>query len=484
MATRMNPAAGRYFNSPAFAAAASNLAGMFAPPDAGEILGYAQAQGQRAENERLEKLWEMAGGDFDKGGMVADLWNPNQSMQAVRIADQTARRGQDIGSADNRYNTDVGARTDLGQTYITSAMAPLDQDQLRPGLDPVAASILGQSGFEMPPELPGPVMGLPAPRTETEMVGMILGDLSPEDQRARALQGVGLEKVVGPDNRPMFELGPNAAGREAYVAQGTPAAADLVNVYVPGKGVQFGTFDPTTKQLVLGDGTPAPAGSYVIDKAGADASTALGTSTTNAVERQLVEVNNVLTTLDALSGLISDNPASQGLVGSVRGTFQNLRQTGNELGTYFGGEVANIARQIDEGLADPSVAGGFDPTLPAIEVMSNVLAFQYAKTLNPDRLSNEMLLQAKRALGLDRLTSNQADSLARLSQVRDTLTTQQQMLARMRNEGIGADGTPAQPGGAPTQPSAPPQITSDADYEALPSGTTFIDPEGNTRVKP
>lgn len=38
-------------------------------------------------------------------------------------------------------------------------------------------------------------------------------------------------------------------------------------------------------------------------------------------------------------------------------------------------------------------------------------------------------------------------------------------------------------GRAPAQ-SGPPRVTSQADYAALPSGTQFIDPEGNLRVKP
>ena len=37
---------------------------------------------------------------------------------------------------------------------------------------------------------------------------------------------------------------------------------------------------------------------------------------------------------------------------------------------------------------------------------------------------------------------------------------------------------------APTVPGEPIQIKSDADYDALPSGTLFVDPEGTTRRKP
>lgn len=41
------------------------------------------------------------------------------------------------------------------------------------------------------------------------------------------------------------------------------------------------------------------------------------------------------------------------------------------------------------------------------------------------------------------------------------------------------------PGGQPASPAAGPvQITGDADYEALPSGTTFMAPDGSQRVKP
>ncbi len=150
-----------------------------------------------------------------------------------------------------------------------------------------------------------------------------------------------------------------------------------------------------------------------------------------------------------MTELIRANPASQGLVGDFRSVTQNLVQTGNELGNFFGGEVQAINEAIQGGAADPDVIAAFDPSLPAIEVMANVLAFQYAKTLNNDRLSNEMLLQARRALGLDRMTSNQADSLARLGQVRETLMQNREGLLLKKGGGLNA-GAPVAT--APTSP--------------------------------
>lgn len=47
-----------YFNSPQFAAAAQNLASLFAPPDSGDVANYALADSRRAETNRIGWLFD------------------------------------------------------------------------------------------------------------------------------------------------------------------------------------------------------------------------------------------------------------------------------------------------------------------------------------------------------------------------------------------------------------------------------------------
>lgn len=58
-------------------------------------------------------------------------------------------------------------------------------------------------------------------------------------------------------------------------------------------------------------------------------------------------------------------------------------------------------------------------------------------------------------------------------------------LAKMRLPGKAAKSAPAKPAApAPTKAASVPQVKTDADYNALPSGAIFIDPDGNRRQKP
>jgi len=120
-----------------------------------------------------------------------------------------------------------------------------------------------------------------------------------------------------------------------------------------------------------------------------------------------------------------------------------LLQTGGELGQYFGGELAQINNAIQKGAMDANLAGAFDPNIPAIEMLSNLLAFQYAKTTTGERLSNEMLRASKQALGLNGLTANQADATARLNQAIERIGATEGILRNALKNGVDALAQPA-----------------------------------------
>jgi hypothetical protein len=183
---------------------------------------------------------------------------------------------------------------------------------------------------------------------------------------------------------------------------------------------------------------------------GTAADVGLSKPTDTYIEKQLIDIGTAKETAVKLRDMIAAAPASQGMVGWIRGTAQNLIQTGGELGAYFGGGVAEVANDIKNGMADAELAGSFDENIPAIEMLANLLAFQYAKTTTGERLSNEMLRASRAALGLDGLDANQANSLARLNQAIEQIEAQENQLKRIQQEGIGAASSPAGAAPAPT----------------------------------
>ncbi len=255
-------------------------------------------------------------------------------------------------------------------------------------------------------------------------------------------------QIVGPGGAPVYST-PGAAART-----GAPA---YVN-----KGAQA---KPTNGTALLADGTQVPAvqgddGVWRHAQSGAelpadvkvfDMSKATGTadeigltkSVNSNLQNQVIDIAVAKNTAVALRDMIAKSPASQGVVGWLRGTAQNFLQTGGELAQQFGGETAKIQKRIADGLEDQGLGGSFDTKIPTIELLANLLAFQYAKTTTGERLSNEMLKASRKALGLDGLDGNQANSLARLNAAIERIEAQEGILNSALKDGVKAISQPA-----------------------------------------
>lgn len=106
-----------YFNSPAMAQAASNLAGLFEPPSGADAVGWATADAKRAEMNRLGQLFQLAQTKdfdqqrFDRMGVAAGQWTPSQGYYAVDQGNATQRYGYDrTFEASRLNNADDNAR--------------------------------------------------------------------------------------------------------------------------------------------------------------------------------------------------------------------------------------------------------------------------------------------------------------------------------------------------------------------------------------
>ncbi|MGN6451334.1 MAG: hypothetical protein ACTHLK_22620 [Brucella intermedia] len=476
-----------YYNDPAFAQAAANLSQLFAPPSGADAAGWAAANAKNAEARRLADFFEtskdqsVAREVLDRMGVGAGVYAPSQSYYSVDQGNITTQRGQDITAATSRANNaadneraledrrmqEVGA---LQRLYAAPVSVNKDQTVYLPE-QTAAATGLGGTLTGMYSVNPGEmlalpngqtVQGAPKPRTEAEVKGGILEDAyrNPSltnDIITEAIYGDKTPvQAAGPDGTAVF-MAPGEAARtnaQAYVnkgaeAKGTNGVAQLPNgtrvtaYQRPGDSVwrnaQTGEVLPDSAQVF---DMPRPQGSAE--------DVGLSKPVTSNIQKQLVDINVAKDTAVQLRDLIQKSPASQGIVGWLRGTAQNVMQAGGEVGQYFGGNVADIQKRIADGLEDASLGGAFDPNIPAIEMMANLLAFQYAKTTTGERLSNEMLKASRQALGLEGLTGNQASSIARLNQAIKSIERQEGILRGALNSG----GVPSVP--APPEPPSPP----------------------------
>ena len=88
-----------YYNDPAMAQAASNLATLFEPPSGSDASGYASARATDLETGQRKAIWDyiqQPGFDqdlYDRAGIVADLFNPDAELplRRYRRRDATLR---------------------------------------------------------------------------------------------------------------------------------------------------------------------------------------------------------------------------------------------------------------------------------------------------------------------------------------------------------------------------------------------------------
>jgi hypothetical protein len=485
------------YNNPALGQAFENIAGLFAPPSGADSAAWATANAKRAEADRLAQFFQLAQDPnskweaLDRLGIGAGAYTPNQSMRGVEMDDATKRFGINTASGDNRYSVDTTAATsrannaasvagDIERQKLNSLagmFGPLSEGQIRPAVPQSIGSMYGAGAIPQ-------ADGTPKPMSSDEVIGaamqgmgsgavqgMARDKFAPSEtqvmgQEQRALRGSGqitdqmvidkimgapdVTNVVGPDGKPVITTTKDALGQEPFINAGAQAKPTNALAQLQDGSQVPAVQGPDGIWMHAQTGEPLPPNVQIFDipkPVGTAAELGVGKATNNYVERQIVDTDIARNTAVQLRDMIAKSPASQGAVGWMRGTAQNILQTGTEIGNYFGGEVAKVNEAIQSGAADAGIAGSFDPNIPAIEMMSNLLAFQYAKTTTGERLSNEMLRASKAALGLDSLTANQADALARLDRAIKLIGDQRNILQGVRKNGI--DGPPNTPSPAP-----------------------------------
>ncbi|QPC90015.1 hypothetical protein [Mesorhizobium sp. INR15] len=248
-----------YFHDPAFAQAAQNLAGLFEPPSGADAAGWAAANAKKAESQRLADFYDYQKNPnfdqqtFDRMGVAAGAYQPNQSYYSVNVGDQTTRRGQDVTAATSRANNaDDNARalqtnsadntravetnrvSELGKLY-----QPLSEGQVRPD---VPADIAGNFGVSH--DLPA-AQGRAKALSETEVQGGLVqkmrdAGLISDDMVVDRFAGDKTPvEAIGPDGKPRY-MSPGAAVRAGAAPYDAPKGAGMTTTLPDGTVIQLG----------------------------------------------------------------------------------------------------------------------------------------------------------------------------------------------------------------------------------------------------
>lgn len=382
MGTTRNPLAGRYFNDPNIAVGLSNLAAAFAPPSPEEYLLAEQVKGERLTNQARGDMYGLAGGDFDKLGIVANLFDPTGSFYAVNTADATARRGQDITAQTAITNNRTDNVFDLAQAYATQ---PLTFGEAMAGLPPEFAAAIGTPVL---PATSGMAAGAPKPApTLAEAQGALFNqgaEMLTDDQiAAYAFGDTPVTNIVTADG-PRVATTLGAIGQEPLVNQGGKAAADLLNYVTPDGREGSAVFDPNTQELKdAATGAPLPPGSTTFKLQGGDKNAVVGATTSN-----MTEGNEIVALADYGLGrtakfraLLEANPGVLGIPGMVRGYAQDIAAAANEMGAAYGtidgvDEIYTLAERV-------GANGNYDPAIAQAMAYALEMAYLQAKMQDP-----------------------------------------------------------------------------------------------------
>lgn len=301
------------------------------PSQASELVRGLTATFYGAENQATTDAFVGAGGNYAAtyGGFAAD-----QNRQIG-----TDVRGQDIASADRRYNTVYGDQNAMVDVIRNGVPLKVRKVEMQPGDQPVMS--------------------------DSEVKGNVASnmDLTPEQQLA----------YIGAEPK-------NAQQADSYVAP---------------DGQVYPSIDGLTNAAT---GQPLPQGSIKTtitaqDRAGA------GLDKINArnVEQQIYGLQQFSDDVTAARSIAEQDPTLFGWVGSVRRAGQNLGEQWGQFSAAFPQTANNVQAQNNESLAvlqDIEARGGdpdgvldrfftteFDPNLSAIEVYAQLLPYSAAAAI-------------------------------------------------------------------------------------------------------
>jgi hypothetical protein len=423
-----------------------NIAAMFKPPTATEILAGAKAAETRQKVGAIAEL--LARGVartpeeqqlIDQRAGLVGAYNPNASLTAVDRNNLTSRQNN---AADNSRALTLGRESN--ETDITKALLapvgandtrfiPPAQQQAR-GLPAQQVGIvkLGQGDTATLPNGGGTIAGAVKPMTLDERKGEAFSRLPASQQEDAAFGNTPVETIIRNGM-------PEIASRRQAIGQTPQADATKVQVtdYELPDGSGAGTARlENGKWVDTQTGAELPQGIRTFKsqvQGGKD--DVLGTTLKNASAQKLADIAQAKSTIQQYRDLIKKNPGAIGPVGTVRGIGQDLVASAGEASKLFSPKVQQFEQDILKGRVDPEIVdqfrsfGKYDPAIPNAKLLELVIAAQAAKSLDPNgRVSNERMKQLQTGLGGGGLLANGPRTLANLDALESMLDDQTRIL--------------------------------------------------------
>jgi hypothetical protein len=148
---------------------------------------------------------------------------------------------------------------------------------------------------------------------------------------------------------------------------------------------------------------PIPFGSQVwtAQSTGEGPKNALGltNSVQTTVQKQILALDSLDNTVAAIENIATNAPENFGTAGVLKSTAQDLMAQGDALGQLLADQADQVQFDIAE-RGDTVSPSYFDPSLPALDLLTNTLAYQYATGIaGNDRISDSDFTVAKQAVG-------------------------------------------------------------------------------------
>ena len=429
-----------------------NLMGMFADGGAfGSLktgVGQAMALGAGMKGADMGDYALMdAGLNFG----AADPRTQNAQVASGQSYDNTAAsvnaklaevvRNNDLSSADRRYNTDQTVQQNTYEFDNTPLPALNAQGQ------PAFATQGAFDGFS-------PIL------SDTEAKGTFaqqnfgsMGDLPVPEQNY-----LGADSATGSRSSPKNYVGPD--------------------------GRRHITYDGVTNAQ---DGSKLPVGGYIAGvQGGADealGANGLTLNSTNADQETVRAAQGYFDTSRQLRELAQSNPESFGLLGSARGTLQEIIQVVPAVGAMFGNQnVDEFSNQMIDTLSQNPEAQGmfaqlmstYDGNLPTVATLGVLAQYQMAGALlgqNARDLSDKDMARVDQMFPNPQSWFTSAQAVTQRLDMLDGIMQRKEQSARDR---LNAGSIDPLGGAAPSS-----EVVDQQDY---PEGTEAQDAQGNTIV--
>lgn len=250
-----------YYTDPALSESFDNLAKAFAPQSGSDAAGYANAKATREKADRIAQLFANPNDpNFDRQNIAVGNYAPTSSFYAQDQNDATSRRNVDVNNAGalaRQYATPIAAKE--GETVFLPAQTAAATGL--PGM--FRGNVTTNPGQTVTTPTGEVIKGADKPVTMDELKARILGQQTPAEQRAVALEPAGVAAVVGNDGEPTNVFKADSVGK-------TPYAPDTLqpqngNYKTADGKVGTATFSKDTKKWVdTQTGVELPGGSQIV----------------------------------------------------------------------------------------------------------------------------------------------------------------------------------------------------------------------------